>query len=370
MAEMAGSPPPTIRTSARTRKSTRRASTPATSTRKSRASTPATSTRKSRASTPATSNLRKVTVFNKQLPPSSSTPASAHLPAPASAHLPAPASAHLPAPASAHLPAPASAHLPAPASAHLPAALASSSSHGLFVSSAGDTFRTATEANVAMQDPAVKIRIVSDLDAARVCAIVWEVSKFSAKQIIFLTTTSMSIVPQGPLTAAESAESKALKQEVILCKGKASNAALQAWLDHHRAIPPAIDVHERRRTALYVRIVERQLLRQSGAQQPPAPPPPVDYARKRAELNMRVAARRARVDELMNLRARAIENCANRWPRAPCHPDHPENRRVLQEKLLREAKKRDVARAELEAQVKARVDYLIELRTGGSSRRK
>jgi hypothetical protein len=100
---------------------------------------------------------------------------------------------------------------------------------------------------------------------------------------------------------------------------------------------------------------------------PPPPKPPgyqTYYKRRRAEL----AAKKARIDTLMVMRARALESARRRWPQPRClSKDHEkENRmRQMEEKAAREAAKAEKAACEAEeerAAAAARVATLMQMR--------
>lgn len=96
------------------------------------------------------------------------------------------------------------------------------------------------------------------------------------------------------------------------------------------------------------------------------PLPPVRdqryHDRKRAELVARVLARKRRVNELMDLRIRALKASARKWPRPPCH--EKENQR---EEKTHTAGKATTERAAADA----RVAMLLRLRAASeNSRRK
>ncbi|KAJ6517354.1 hypothetical protein C8R47DRAFT_1205578 [Mycena vitilis] len=146
----------------------------------------------------------------------------------------------------------------------------------------------------------------------------------------------MSPPPNPALTAAED---KAFKQEAIRNHGQPVTPALHSWLLHYEAIPatdPSDDVHER----------------------------------KRAALKARVGARKARMDRLMTLRARAIKDTARLWPPARCQPHHKENLDAVVAKKREEERRKAAAHlAEREA-AKKRVDYLMQLQAAGVNRRR
>jgi hypothetical protein len=81
-----------------------------------------------------------------------------------------------------------------------------------------------------------------------------------------------------------------------------------------------------------------------------------------AALYARIAARRARVDNLMNLRAQAIKASAHKWPRPRCHPHHPDNLEREQNKRREEEALKKVQQEQARAAAKARVDHLDDLR--------
>jgi hypothetical protein len=132
--------------------------------------------------------------------------------------------------------------------------------------------------------------------------------------------------------------------EAMYLDGRAPGPTLQAWIESY-VVPP-----------------------------PPKPPGyQTYYERRRAEL----AAKKARVDALMVMRARALESAHRRWPQPRClSKDHEkENRtRQMEEKAAREAAKAKKAAREAEAEraaAAARVATLMQMRaTWEGSRRK
>lgn len=120
-------------------------------------------------------------------------------------------------------------------------------------------------------------------------------------------------------------------------EGKPATPALKTWLQHYRAPPRGQDFHER----------------------------------KRAELVARVVARKARVNDLIDLRVRALKASAQKWPPPRCHPHNKENVYRAEEKTREEEKRRAASKAKARAAADVRVAVLMRLRAaGGNGQRK
>ncbi|KAJ6451808.1 hypothetical protein C8R45DRAFT_1089411 [Mycena sanguinolenta] len=89
---------------------------------------------------------------------------------------------------------------------------------------------------------------------------------------------------------------------------------------------------------------------------------PTDHQHKREALVARVAAKKARGDKLTELRTRALQAAARKWPRPRCHPQHPDNQARLASQRQKEERRRKAERAAERAAADARVAYLMELR--------
>ncbi|KAJ6534402.1 hypothetical protein B0H19DRAFT_1080877 [Mycena capillaripes] len=129
----------------------------------------------------------------------------------------------------------------------------------------------------------------------------------------------MSVTPLPGLTWSED---KALKREALRNAGQPVTPQLKSWLDHYRfpTDPTMPTSHER------------------------------DYhERKRAALLARVAARKERLDNvnnLLQLRARAIKSVERNWPLQRCHRNHKENihRREVEREREQACQATEVAR--------------------------
>ncbi|KAJ7701629.1 hypothetical protein B0H14DRAFT_2648376 [Mycena olivaceomarginata] len=151
-------------------------------------------------------------------------------------------------------------------------------------------------------------------------------------QKIFLSTpshTEMSTETSSRAPTLTASEDKALKADD---DARPVPVELHMWLERYGAPPSTLDQRTNlitpRLTALYARI----------------------------------AARRARVDNLMNLRAQAIKASAHKWPRPRCHPHHPDNLEREQNKRREEEALKKVQQEQARAAAKARVDHLDDLR--------
>lgn len=92
------------------------------------------------------------------------------------------------------------------------------------------------------------------------------------------------------------------------------------------------------------------------------------HQKKRAELVARVVARKARVHHLLDLRVRALQASARKWPRPRCHDRDKKNERQAEGKQREEQAHKAAMHAQERA---ARVDILMGLRTaGGNGRRR
>ncbi|KAF7346848.1 hypothetical protein MSAN_01824000 [Mycena sanguinolenta] len=136
-------------------------------------------------------------------------------------------------------------------------------------------------------------------------------------------------------------QDKALKSEALRCADKSApvSAKLEVWLGYYGAPSP--------------------VARDSANHTSP----------RHAELVARVAARKARRDRLADLRIRALQASAYKWPRPRCHPNHPENQERLEKERREEEKRCAAGRAREQAAVKARVAHLMKLRAGVKRRR-
>jgi hypothetical protein len=120
---------------------------------------------------------------------------------------------------------------------------------------------------------------------------------------------------------------------------------LHIWLDFHGASSPAIrdrQHHERLRAAIIARVAARAAA---------------------------TKARKARVAHLENLRKRAIEASAHKWPRSRCHPQHPDNQahrlKQRREEEARSQEEKARQHAINRAAAAARVAHLEALQFGG-----
>ncbi|KAJ7863781.1 hypothetical protein B0H14DRAFT_2574721 [Mycena olivaceomarginata] len=148
------------------------------------------------------------------------------------------------------------------------------------------------------------------------------------------------------LLLLSSTQDKALKKEALRCiedSHRPVPGELHIWLDYHGASAPAIrdrQSHESVRATIVARVTAR------------------------------AAAKKARKDcvaHLENLRKRAIEASARKWPRARCHPQHPENQlyrlKQRREEEARIQKEKEREHAENRAAAAARVAHLEALRS-------
>ncbi|KAJ7769087.1 hypothetical protein DFH07DRAFT_768996 [Mycena maculata] len=110
--------------------------------------------------------------------------------------------------------------------------------------------------------------------------------------------------------------------EAMRNRGRADTPLLKSWLDHYGA--PSTTPALRR---------------------------PHFHKKKRAELWARVAARKARVDALMELRRRGLEASTRKWPRPRCHKYNKENQRRDAIRIRKERACNKVAMDEREALV-------------------
>ncbi|KAK7022544.1 hypothetical protein R3P38DRAFT_3195939 [Favolaschia claudopus] len=102
----------------------------------------------------------------------------------------------------------------------------------------------------------------------------------------------------------------------------------------------------------------------------PSKPGLKSHKQKFAELRARVAARKARLDRLVELRRRALESSAHKWPPSRSHPHHHENiEGVAQEQRERELRKKleDEKKRAVQA---ARMKDLEDRWAAGAERRK
>ncbi|KAJ7749151.1 hypothetical protein B0H16DRAFT_1461319 [Mycena metata] len=169
---------------------------------------------------------------------------------------------------------------------------------GVIVSAEGHFFRDNSEVNAALRNSRLQIKMFRNVTSA--CE--WFMGLPPAKE-----------------EDEDGQEDKAFKQaeihiEALKCHGKPTSATLQAWLEHYNASPPAADIHEQRRNAVIARVAARQ---------------------------------------------RALERRG--WPPVPCHPNHPENRRVVEEERKQKERKAVAEREKQAAAAKALVDELMEL---------
>ncbi|KAJ7835679.1 hypothetical protein B0H14DRAFT_2590149 [Mycena olivaceomarginata] len=138
----------------------------------------------------------------------------------------------------------------------------------------------------------------------------------------------MSTETSGRALKLTASEDKALKAEALRCADDPAwpvPTELHMWLERHGAPTSTLD----QRTNL--------------------------ITPRLAALYACVAARRARIDNLLTLRAEAIKASTHKWPRPRCHPHHPDN-------LERERNKRREEEALKQVQQEqARVTHLDDL---------
>ncbi|KAJ7763846.1 hypothetical protein B0H16DRAFT_1455095 [Mycena metata] len=205
---------------------------------------------------------------------------------------------------------------------------------GVIVSAEGHFFRDDSEVNAALCNSRLQIKMFRNVTSAREWFIGLPPAKeededgkeqpSSLHKNIHVTHST-----QGLQTSAT------LQAWLDHYKAKPTSATLQAWLEHYNASPPAADIHERRRHTVVAPVAARQVRRESG---------------------LRACAIK-----------RALERCG--WPPAPCHPNHPENRRVVEEQRKQKERKAAAEREKQAAAAKALVDELMELRAAGPRRR-
>ncbi|KAJ6535892.1 hypothetical protein B0H10DRAFT_2221211 [Mycena sp. CBHHK59/15] len=140
-----------------------------------------------------------------------------------------------------------------------------------------------------------------------------------------------------PLPALTAAEDKALKLEAMRKAGQPATPQLKVWLNHYRGPSPS------------------KMLPSCS---------PNFHQRKRAELVARVAAKKARHDHLMDLRAQAIKASAHKWLRPRCHPHNGENQERQRAENRAEETRKVVEHAKERAAAKVRVGILMQLCAG------
>ncbi|KAF7358322.1 hypothetical protein MVEN_00881700 [Mycena venus] len=123
---------------------------------------------------------------------------------------------------------------------------------------------------------------------------------------------------------------KALKREAMHLDGDLPTGPLEIWLDHYRPIDP------------------------------PARGPQFSE-RKRAELVARVAAKKAAHKWLLEMRNRAAQVSATKWPRPRCHPQPLENVENYAKARREEQECRAQEVAKERASAAARISHLVPL---------
>ncbi|KAJ7801659.1 hypothetical protein B0H14DRAFT_2615097 [Mycena olivaceomarginata] len=145
----------------------------------------------------------------------------------------------------------------------------------------------------------------------------------------------MSTETSGRALKLTASEDKALKAEALCCADDPARPVpteLHMWLERHGVPTSTLD----QRTNL--------------------------ITPRLAALYARVAARRARVDNLLTLRAEAIKASAHKWPRPRCHPHHPDNLEREWNKRREEESLKQVQQEQARAAAKACVTHLDDLR--------
>ncbi|KAJ7218888.1 hypothetical protein B0H12DRAFT_1305430 [Mycena haematopus] len=149
------------------------------------------------------------------------------------------------------------------------------------------------------------------------------------------------------------AEDKAFKREALRCVQEQATFSneVDAWVDHYRATP-----HNKANSWVDLDL--------------PAERKAYLHQHKRAQIVARVVARKARVDHVLDLRKRAIQASAKKWPRPPCHPHHQENVDRLEKEHQQAAAHQAAEHARERAAADARVKNLMRLRAEGLNRRR
>ncbi|KAJ6449959.1 hypothetical protein C8R45DRAFT_947076 [Mycena sanguinolenta] len=152
----------------------------------------------------------------------------------------------------------------------------------------------------------------------------------------FPTSTGM----EHPWTPAQDKVLKSGRSEALHCADKCApiSAKLEVWLGYYDAPSPGVRN-------------------------------PTNYVSKRADLFARIAAKKIRRDKLVDLRTRALQASARKWPQPRCHPHHPANQERWGKERREEEERIAAERAQERAIVEARVAHLMKLRAGMKGRR-
>ncbi|KAJ7705761.1 hypothetical protein B0H16DRAFT_1482171 [Mycena metata] len=150
--------------------------------------------------------------------------------------------------------------------------------------------------------------------------------------------------------------------EALKYHGEPVTPKLAQWLAHYKTP---------RRAALYARVAARKPVDNLVTPRETPTPRPEPSSTRRARLYARVAERKKRMDEISELRARAIAKSLTRPIPPPCHPA-VERARIAREKAQEIAKQEAEREVEREAQCKARKAQIAELTElhAGRGRRK
>ncbi|KAJ7733911.1 hypothetical protein B0H16DRAFT_1467797 [Mycena metata] len=151
---------------------------------------------------------------------------------------------------------------------------------------------------------------------------------------------------------------QALKREALKYHGEPVTPRLGQWLAHYKTP---------RRAALYARVAARErVVENSVKPRETLAPGTTTSSTRRAKLYARVAARKKQMDDLTELRARAVAKSLTRPIPPPCHPAI-ERERIARERaqeIAQKAVEREVERVAQSKATKALIDELMELRAG------
>lgn len=120
-------------------------------------------------------------------------------------------------------------------------------------------------------------------------------------------------------------------------------APLKKWLQHYNGNWKEQSIHEQRGPDFHQRV--------------------------RAEIVARVAARKARLDHIVDLRKRALEASARKWPLPRCHKHHSENLQRNEARRREEEARHAAENTRERVAAAARVEALMALRAAGARRR-